>query len=219
MQKCLWIRHAMSAAFVLLAISSQGALAQAVKYTNEVQDVDSSLLKAKVKHPRKIDTSPFLELLSKAQKMKDSGELDLSKPIEISVSADRNPTGSLRNVKIEQKRGDASAKQLVSEMVTLIDKSRALDFMEGSKPLRLTLRLDRTTVALNATAEVETKKRAAELTRVYSLLLYAGALAKQGHDEELIYKNTTVSARDTQINFKLQMARAQVGEILSKRLQ
>jgi hypothetical protein len=219
MKKLTLIVYVMSVAFSLLFISGRSAQAQATRAMRETEDLDNSLVKAKVKHPQKIDAAPFLELLSKAQKMKESGELDLSHPIEMSITADRNPTGSLRNVKIEQKQGNAKAKQLVSELVTLMDRSRALDFLEGNKPLRLTLRLDKATVALNASTEAVSKKRATELARVYSLLIYAGALAKQGRDEELIYKNTTVNANGNQINIKLQMPRAKVGEILSKRLQ
>ncbi|MGI9067943.1 MAG: hypothetical protein ACR2HX_16265 [Pyrinomonadaceae bacterium] len=216
MQKRTWINHTVGTALLLLSLVSQSAFAQVGE---DDTDLDAMLVKAKVKRPQRIDKTPFVELLAKAKKMKDSGELDLSGTIEMSIAADRNPTGSLSNIMIAQKDQKPKLKELATDLVTLVSQSRVLDFLEGASPLQVTLRLDQTKVTINASTEVASEKRAAQLARVYNLLFYAGSVVKRGRDEEVLYKSAQASAKGKMITVKFDAARRIIATLLSKHVE
>src|SRR5258708_38737875 len=70
------------------------------------EELDKLAAENGVKRPKEINTRPFKDLLIEAKKKKDSGELKLDGQIELTVDADRDPDGKLKNAKVVYKRGD-----------------------------------------------------------------------------------------------------------------
>ncbi len=219
MKKTTWINITAMAVLLLLSQSSHRAFAQGKEVQPGDSDLDAELVKASVKRPQRIDKTPFVELLAKAKKMMDKGGLDTNGSIEMKVTADRNPTGSLYNIKIEQKQENPKIKELANDLILLISKSRVLDFLEGAYPLEMMLRVDHTTTMIEASTEVDSEKRAAQLARVYNLLFDAGSVAKRGRYEEVLYQSARASANGKIIRVKLSAPREAVVTLLSKQLE
>ena len=56
------------------------------------------------------------------------------------------------------------------------------------------------------------------MARGYNMLLVAGELAKRGHDEEALYRNTNVTSEGKQILVNFSMPRQTASEMLKKQL-
>jgi hypothetical protein len=69
-------------------------------------ELDRTAAENGVKRPKEINTRPFKDLLVDAKKKKDRGELKLDGQIELSVEADLDSDGKLKNAKVKDPRGD-----------------------------------------------------------------------------------------------------------------
>jgi len=182
------------------------------------EKLDKVVTDTKVQRPRKISKQPFLDLLAKVKLMKDLGDFDLSKPLAISVTANRSSDGALGDATITQNTGDPKLASVAKDFVAALRDSNALDFLEGTGALNLTAKLNKTDVAFTATSEAKSVARAAQLAKGYNALLAIGLAVKSGRDEEEVYKNAQVSSNGKQIVVKLVMSRAVAGQLLSKQL-
>jgi hypothetical protein len=169
-----------------------------------------------VGRPKEINTRPFKDLLAEAKKKKDSGELKLDGQIELTVEADRDPDGKLKNAKVADKRGDKKLEAVALDFITALSDSGVLDFLEGTKHLRLTVKIDDKTVEVVASSEVESADRARTMERTFSGMIVLGRIAKRGKDEEIYYNHTQVSSKDKEVSVKFSMSRTEMGALLSK---
>lgn len=169
-----------------------------------------------VKRPREINTRPFTDLLADAKKKKDAKELDLTGQIELTVEADRSDDGKLVNAKVSDKRGDKKIEAIALDLVAALSDSGVLDFLEGTKHLKLTLKLDDKNVEIVVATEVESEARARQMERAYNGMIVLGRIAKRGKDEEAYYNHTEVNSREKEVSVKFSMPRDQMGEMLSK---
>jgi hypothetical protein len=180
------------------------------------EELDRLAAENGVKRPKEINTRPFKDLLAEAKKKKDSGELNLDHQVELTVDADRNPDGKLANAKVIDKRGDKKLEAVALDFVAALSDSGVLDFLEGTKHLRLTVKIDDKTVEVTAASEVESEARARTLERTFGGMIVLGRIAKRGKDEEVYYNHTQITSQGKEVSAKFSMPRAEMGELLSK---
>lgn len=180
------------------------------------EELDKVAAENGVKRPNEINTRPFTDLLKAAKKRRDEKQLNLDGVIELTVDADRSPDGKLMNAKVTDKRGDKVLELTALEFIAALSDSGVLIFLEDAKHLRVSVKLDQTTVEIVAATEVDSEERARQLERTYGLMIVLGRLAKQGKDEEVYYNHTQVSSKEKEVSVKFAMPRAEMGALLSK---
>lgn len=181
------------------------------------KDLDKVAEQNKVKRPPTINKRPFVDLLVKYNELKDKGELDLSGPVEMTIEADRNADGTLRNVQVKRKSGDPKLVEATKDFVAALSASGALNFLEGTDHLTLTLKLD-TAVSVSASTEAASDAEARQKALGYNALLMGGALLKSGRDEGTIMQNTKVTASGKQITISFNLPRAAISDMLKKQI-
>lgn len=182
-------------------------------------ETDEATAEVKLGQPKRVSAQAFIDLLNKGQSMLENGDIDLSSPIEMEVSADRSRNGTLSNIGINQKEIAAPQRELAREFVEALSSSGALEFLEGVRHIVFTLRLNENTLSVSASSELLSAKKAAQLAKAGTLLLEVGASVKRGRDEEVIYKGANVSASGKRVTATLSLPRGTVAGLLSKHLQ
>jgi hypothetical protein len=183
------------------------------------QKLDQIAAQSGVQRPKAINKKPFTDWLANANKMKESGALDLTGTIEMVAEADREADGKLTNVEITQKTGDPRLTELAKDLIAALSDSGALEFLGGTEHLILTLKLDNTDVAASVTTEMSSEDEATKKAEGYSSLINASSLFKIGGDQAAeIYKNTKVSSNGKQIVLSFTMPRQTAGDMLKKQL-
>jgi hypothetical protein len=179
-------------------------------------ELDRAAAENGVKRPKEINTRPFKDLLADAKRKKDRGELNLNGQIELTIEADRDNDGKLVNAVVKDKRGDKKLEAVAIDFVAALSDSGVLDFLEGTKHLRLVAKVDDQNVEVTASSEVESEERARQMEKGFSLLIVGGRIAKRGKDEEIYYNHTQVSSKAKEVSVKFSMTRAEMGALLSK---
>ena len=182
------------------------------------KDLDKVAEANKVKRPNTVNKRPFVDLLVKYNEMKDKGELDLSGPVEMTIEADRNSDGTLRNVVVIRKSGDPKLIEATKDFVAALSASGALNFLEGTNHLVLTLKLDAAVISVSASTEAASDAEARQKATGYNALLYIGAAARKGRDEATIMSNTKVTASGKQITINFNLPRSAIGDMLKKQI-
>jgi hypothetical protein len=173
-----------------------------------------------------INKRPLKDWLARANDLKVKGELDLNANLEMVIEAERDAAGKLHNAEVVQKTGDPRLTEVAKDLVGAISDSGILMFLndpkrpksEDVKRLRLTVKMDQNEVVAMVESEAESPERAQEIATGYNGLLTIGQLAKKGQDEEVIYKNTKVSANGKQIVVNFTMPRTAAADMLKKQL-
>ncbi|MEP6636528.1 MAG: hypothetical protein ABJB97_07360 [Acidobacteriota bacterium] len=178
-----------------------------------------------------INTRPLKDWLARANAMRDKGELDLTSAIEITIEANLSVDCRLADAKVVQKTGDARLTDVAKEMVSAVGDSGMLSFLRDPKkvtdpnklrceemPLRLTIKLDLNEISAQVETQADSAERAVEMAKGYNGLLLLGQFAKRGKDEELLYRNTKVTADGKQILVNFVMPRQTASEMLKKQL-
>jgi hypothetical protein len=182
------------------------------------KDLDKVAEANKVKRPNTVNKRPFVDLLVKYNEMKDKGELDLNNPVEMTIEADRNTDGTLRNVVVIRKSGDPKLIEATKDFVAALSASGALNFLEGTDHLVLTLKLDNAAISVSASTEAASDAEARQKATGYNALLYIGAAARKGRDEATIMSNTKVTASGKQITINFNLPRSAIGDMLKKQI-
>ena len=180
------------------------------------EELDRIAAENGVKRPKEINTRPFKDLLADAKKKKDRKELNLDGQIELTVEADRDPDGTLKNAKVTDKRGDKTLEKVALDFISALSSSGVLDFLEGTKHIRLTAKLDDQNVEIVASSEVESVERARQMEKGLSMLIVAGRLIKRGKDEEIYYNHTQMSSNEKEVSVKFAIPRSEFSQLLSK---
>ena len=180
------------------------------------EELDKMAAENGVKRPREINTRPFKDLLVAAKKMKDEKKLNLDGQIELTVEADRDEQGKLTNAKVTDKRGDKTLESVALDFVSALSDSGVLDFLEGTKHLKVTVKLDNQNVEVVAATEVDTEDRARQLERTFGGMIVLGRIVKHGKDEEVYYNHTQVSSNQKEVSVRFAIPRAEMSALLSK---
>lgn len=171
-----------------------------------------------VKRPKEVNTRPFKDLLANAKKMKDEKKLNLDGLIELSVEADRDPDGKLRNAKVTDKRGDKTLEAIALDFIAALSDSGVLDFLEDAKHLRVTVKMDDKAVEVVASTEVESPERAKTLERTFNGMIVGGRISARlsKKEEEVYYNHSEVSSNEKEVSVKFSMPRSEMGQLLTK---
>lgn len=203
----------------------------------ELQEADKELDKIaadnSVVRPNEneINKRPLKDWLARANELKEKGELDLNSQVELTIAASLNDDCKLEDAVVKQKSGDARLISVARDMVSAISDSRMLSFLRDPKkvtdpndtgcdamPLQLSIRLDQNQISARVESQADSAERAIEMARGYNGLLTVGQLVKRGHDEEILYKNTRVTAEGRIIVVSFTLPRQTAGEMLKKQL-
>jgi hypothetical protein len=138
----------------------------------------------------------------------------------------------LSEASVVQKAGDERLAELAKDLASAVGDSRMLSFLRDPEkhkgesvvpceagPLSLAVRLDEGEVIAKVESQADSPERAAQLAKVYNVMLYIGQQKKEGKDEEQIYKNTNVTSDGKQIIVRFRMPRQTAGEMLTKQLK
>lgn len=178
-----------------------------------------------------VNTRPLKDWLARANALRDKGQLDLTSAIEITIAANLSPDCRLADAKVVQKTGDARLTEVAKDMVSAVGDSGMLSFLRDPKkvadpsklrcdeiPLQLTIKLDQNEISATVETQADTPERAEEMAKGYNGLLLLGQFAKRGKDEEVLYRNTKVTADGKQILVNFSMPRQTASEMLKKQL-
>jgi hypothetical protein len=170
-----------------------------------------------------VNTRPLKDWLANANTLRNTGKLDLSKTVEVVISAELDPAGKLINPTVTRKSGDEAMAEVAKDLVSEINDSNALIFLTkekenglGGRKVIFTVKLDQTEVLAKVESEAESPQRAEKMASGFNLLLLLGQKLKDGKDEGVIYKNTKVSSNGNQIIVNFAMPRSEAGEIIKK---
>ncbi len=166
----------------------------------------------------KINKKPFVDLLAEGNRMKNAGEIDLSKPIHLEIEADLNADGTLTNYKVVNGPSDKKLLDFALKFVNALSQSKALAALDGAQTLNLNLTADDKTVSAVASTQFETEQSAEEKAKGYNLLLVGGQLLKKEEPAATIFKSTSVAAKGKQVFVNFRMPRTAAGDILKKQL-
>jgi len=182
-----------------------------------------------------INTRPLKDWLGRANALKEKGLLDLTADLEMTIDATLNGDCKLEDPKVVQKSGDHQMIDLAKELAAAISDSRMLLFLKDPEKLqqsqaakslrcdpmalRFSVKLDQSDFNATVETEADSIDRAAQLTRLYNWALAGGEIKKKGRDEEVLFKNTRVTAEGKQIVVKFKMPRHTAGEMLKKQIE
>ncbi len=168
----------------------------------------------------KVNTTPFKAFLARSKKLKDEGKLDLSRPREVVVEADRNEDGTVSNAVITgADASDPNFRKVAQDFVATLNESRALHFLNGVSRVRMNFALDAERFKLLSHADAPTEARATEMARGYRTLINVARLMKRGGDDEaVVLNNMKVSASGKQLVMNLDTSREAMGNILLKQI-
>lgn len=200
------------------ATGGDATVAGATPEDGVAKDLDKLAEENKVKRPKTINKRPFVDLLVKYNELKDKGELDLSETVEMTIEADRNDDGTLRNVVVVRKSGDPKLIEATKDFIAALSASGALDFLEGTDHLTMRLKLDAVAVSVSASTEVASDAEARQKALGFNALLAGGAYFKRGRDEGTIMSNTKVTASGKQITINFNLPRAAISDMLKKQI-
>jgi hypothetical protein len=167
----------------------------------------------------KVNTAPFKAFLARSKKLKDDGKLDLSRPREVVVEADRNEDGTVSNAVITgADASDPNFRKVALDFVSTLNESRALGFLDGVSRVRMNFALDAERFRLLSHADAPDETRATEMARGYRTMINVARLLKRGGDEAVILNNMKVSASGKQLVMNLDTPREAMGNLLLKQI-
>jgi len=172
-----------------------------------------------------INKAPFKGLAMYATDLRDAKKLDLNQSFEISIEATLDKDGKLVKPVVAKKSGDEILTDLGKELVSAMNDSGVLFYLKkinedkpGTK-VTFTIKQDGPDVSAMVETEVSSPDSANKLSRGFGVMLLAGAASRKGHDEEILLKNTKVSAEGNKVIFKLSMAHEEVVKIVQKGME
>jgi hypothetical protein len=197
------------------------ALAQAQK------ELEATSKKTGIELPAEgeINKAPFQALAAYAKDLRDAKKLDFDKPFEVSIESSLDKDGKLVKPVVARKSGDETLVDLGKELISAMNDSGVLFYLKeinkdkpGAKVI-FTIKQDGTDVSAIVETETNSPESANKLARGFGLMLIAGAASRKGHDEELLMKNTKVSAEGNKLSFKLAMQHQEVEDIVARGME
>ncbi|MDX6610913.1 MAG: hypothetical protein QOD75_99 [Blastocatellia bacterium] len=159
-----------------------------------------------------------------ANDLKIQGKLDLSQPFEIVIESTLDEHGKLKDPKFIKKAGDPNLIELSGRMIAALNDSGFLIYLKrinqdnpGTKVV-FTVKLDQSEVVATVETEASSAGSARGLANVFNILLGAAAKSREGKDEEVLLKNTTVSPDGKRIKFNFTMPRKPMVDFITKQL-
>ncbi|MFN2491899.1 MAG: hypothetical protein ABR501_03330 [Pyrinomonadaceae bacterium] len=171
-----------------------------------------------------INKKAMKDFAAYANELKNQGKLDLNKPFEISIEAELDENGKLKDAKFTKKAGDPNLIDLFGRMVSALNDSGFLVYLKpvdkdnpGSKVV-FTIKQGETEVLATVESEASSDDSARMLAKGFNAALSIGAESRAGKDEEVLLRNTSASPVGKKIIFNFTMPRQAVVDLIKKQL-
>lgn len=163
----------------------------------------------------RVNPQPFRDLLARVRRMAAAGELGAEDFFTFTIEAARNPDGTLSGARLTEGAAVNSRwRGLAEEFVRVLSDSRALAYLEGVERVTFNVSLgDRFTAELTAAAADESL--ATRHAATSGLLFSLARDSQQGLPGVEVLNNMRASASGKRLMLKLDMSRAEVGNLLS----
>lgn len=172
-----------------------------------------------------LNRKPLKDFAAYANDLKNQGKLDLNKPFEIVIEAQLDEKGKLVNARVSDKAGDENLIDLFRRMVEALNDSGFLTYLQPiSKDnpgamVKIKIKQGETEVLASIESEASSPQRAESLAKALNNLLYFGAGARAGKDEEVIMKNTNAAPDGKRVVVNFSMPRQSVVDMIKKQLE
>ena len=169
-----------------------------------------------------VNKKPFKDLAAYATDLKNKGQLNFEKPFEVAIETELDKDGKLIKPKVSRQVGDATLVDLGRKLVAAMNDSGILFYLKklnedkpGTKVV-FNIKQNGNEVAATVESEVASTDSARQLSKGFSLMLTLGADSRKGKDEEVLLKNTKVSANGNKVVFSLTMAHKDVVDLVNR---
>lgn len=188
------------------------------------KDLDAASKKTGIALPEEgeINKAPFKDLAEYATGLRDQKKLDFDKPFEVTIETTLDKDGKLVNPTVSRKSGDETLVDLGKRLVAAMNDSGVLFYLKklnedkpGTK-VSFTIKQEANEVVAIVESEASSADSARKLSGGFAVLMAAGAKTRQGHDEEILLKNTKVSADGNKVVFKLTLPRQDAVDMVKK---
>jgi hypothetical protein len=166
-----------------------------------------------------VNLSPFRDLLAKALRLRADGSLTTEDTFDFTVEADRAEDGALRNVALGgASSGNEHWRRLALDFISAVSDSRLLAAFKDALHVQMRFRLDAQTSLASLSFDAPSESRAQQLARGYDALFHIASLQPRGANSAAVLNGLQVSASGKQFAVKLEMSRAQLGNLLRQSL-
>jgi hypothetical protein len=164
----------------------------------------------------RVNPQPFRDLLAEARRLTAAGRLDPAADyFTFTVEAARNADGTLGGARVTEGAAvNPRWRALTGEFVRLLSDSRALAYLEGVERVTLTVSLG-DGFSAELAADTPDAAAATRHATVSGLLFGLAHQSQQGRPGVEVFNNMTVSSSGKRLLLKLDMTRAEVGNLLS----
>lgn len=179
----------------------------------------------KLPEENEINKKPLKDFAAYANDLKNQGKLDLNKPFEIVIEAELDEAGKLKNPRFIKTEGDENLRDLFGKLVSALNDSGFLTYLQPiskdnpNATVKITIKQGAQEVLASVESEASSPQRAESLAKALNNLLYFGAGARAGKDEEVIMKNTNAAPDGKRVVVNFSMPRQSVVDMIKKQLE
>ena len=172
-----------------------------------------------------INKKALKDFAAYATELKKQGKLDLDQPFEITIEAELDENGKLTNARYTQKTGDKNLGDLFGRMIAALNDSGFLIYLKSisqdnpGAPVRITVKQGVQEVLASVESEASSATNAEKLAKDLNNLLALGALARAGHDEVKIMKNSNATPDGKRVMVNFSMPRQDFLDMIKKQLE
>ena len=170
-----------------------------------------------------INRKPLKDLVAETNDLKNQGKLDLGQAFDLRIDADLDAQGQLSKPTVTRKSGDPTLVDLSTRAIGVLNETGLvvyLKYLSEGKPLKVTFVISQDQDHLNATVESEVNSEdvARQKVTTMNLALVLGQAARDGKDEAILMRSTSVSSEGKRVVVKFKMPRQAVEDLLKRQL-
>lgn len=171
-----------------------------------------------------INKKPLKDFAKYANDLKTQGKLDLDQPFAITIEAQLDENGKLKNPKVVGS-GDKTLVDLFLKMIEAVNDSGFLIYLQPiskdnpGATVRITVKQGEKEVLASVESETSSSERAASLAKALNSLLFFGAGSRSGKDEAVLMKNTNATPDGKRVVVNFSMPRQSVVDLIKKQLE
>jgi hypothetical protein len=208
--------------FLLRALVGSFVVCAALSAQNaKAQELSDQSVQPEIARLQRVAKNTFHDLLAGVVRGIDQGEYEGLGDLSVSVEADIDKLNNRPFNTTVSFGGETDPRwkenpDLVAGFVAGFSASGGFNRIEDARHLRFDLNLTRQSVALTVTTTIVSDKRAAEIERSYAAFLDSYKSTARDEAVVAVLNNMTISASGKQLSMKLEMSRAQAGNLLRK---
>lgn len=169
-----------------------------------------------------INKQPLKDLAVAANKLKDTGQLDLNKSFEIVIEGSLDANGKLIG-DVTRKTGDGSLAGLAKQAIEAINQSGLLGYLKtlnDGQPTKVIVVVgqDQDFLTARFESEVGSEDSARKKAKGFNAMLLFAQQVREGKDEEVLMSHTTVSADGRKLIINFKMPAQDAGAMIKKQM-